>query len=458
MKVAMLTPMPPARTGVAHYASLLAPELAKCVDLEVISDESQHPAPGTQHLIYQLGNNPHHEWIYKEAMRVPGTIVLHDFVLHHLIVEMTLARGDVDGYVAALEASHGAAGAAWARGRAIGLHSEIGNFLLPASIDVANRSRSVIVHNRYAADRLRSFGVKTPIHVIGHPYVHQSLPDRTEKGVIGFFGFLTSAKRGDVVLQAFARARQKKPHLRLLVVGEPAPNIDVTAMQRDGVTFTGYVPDEEFASYYAVAERFVNLRYPSAGETSGTLIRAFDAGKPVAVSDYAQFAELPDDCVVKIPFGDDEVNALAEFFVADLPSPAREQRAWLEANCRVDVVAKAYVDAMTNVATGFSPSPDGLKPVATLDLFPSLRVSREDNDVVFTNQGTTTIRTHTYGQPGYRVIVKFDGDSRWIEFPRDLAPGESVRIPMRVTGRATFHHALQSIAIVDDAPFAELEL
>ena len=83
---------------------------------------------------------------------------------------MTLARGDVDGYVAALEANHGAAGAAWARGRAAGLHSEMGNFLFPASIEVARRSRAVIVHNHYAAERLRSFGVTTPIHVVAHPF------------------------------------------------------------------------------------------------------------------------------------------------------------------------------------------------------------------------------------------------------------------------------------------------
>src|SRR6202030_1971852 len=94
--------------------------------------------------IYHLGNNPHHEWIYRAAMETPGVIVLHDLVLHHLIVEMTLARGDADGYAAALRASHGAAGEAWARGRAAGLHSEMGNFLMPASIDVAQRSRGVI--------------------------------------------------------------------------------------------------------------------------------------------------------------------------------------------------------------------------------------------------------------------------------------------------------------------------
>jgi hypothetical protein len=100
MKVAIYTPMPPTQTGVAHYASMLVPALAKQVELEVIS--SPQATSHKPQAIYQLGNNPHHEWIYKEAMANPGVIVLHDIVLHHLIVEMTLARGDVEGYVGGL--------------------------------------------------------------------------------------------------------------------------------------------------------------------------------------------------------------------------------------------------------------------------------------------------------------------------------------------------------------------
>jgi glycosyltransferase involved in cell wall biosynthesis len=478
MNVVMFTPMPPTRTGVAHYSSILAPALREKVDLQVISSPDElrrQPATGNRQPIYHLGNNPHHEWIYDEAMRAPGVIVLHDYVLHHLIVEMTLARGDVEGYVAALEANHGAAGAAWARGRAVGLHSEIGNFLLPASVVVANRSRAVIVHNQYAADRLQSFGVKTPIHVIGHPYVHDAVRhDRdglrrrlgfgAPERVIGFFGFLTSAKRAEVILEAFARARQRDAGLRLLVVGEPAPNIDVAALQRDGVVFTGYVPDEDFASYYEVADRFVNLRYPSAGETSGTLIRALDSGKPVAVSEYAQFAELPDSCVVKIPFGEEEVSALAEFFVAAIASPAAAQREWLEANARVDRVAGAYVGVLSGAP---APSPVQRRPGAgaPLVLFPAVSASYDGSAFVFRNEGNAGIRTHAYGEPGYRVIVKLFADgvevrNRWIELPRDLAPGETARVSIDTAHatRATLHHALQGIPVVDRKPFAELML
>ena len=429
MKLAMYTPMPPTRTGVAHYASMLVPALRERVELEVVTDNSTSRSP--DNTIYQLGNNPHHEFAYRAAMQHPGVIVLHDIVLHHLIVEMTLARGDVDGYVAALAASHGETGAAWARGRAAGLHSEMGNFLLPASIDVANRSRAVIVHNRYAADRLRSFGVHTPIHVVPHPYQPALASSRRDEirakhgfaatdRIIGLFGFLTSAKRSDVVLEAFTKARADMPSLRLLVVGEAAPNIDTVAFGAEGITFTGFVPDEEFPAYFAAVDRLVNLRYPTAGETSGTLIRAFDAGKPVAVSDYAQFAELPDDCVVKIPFGDAEFISLADFFFRDISDPSSAQRRWLEENADIEKTVQGYLAAI-DVAQALLPARADKSVCATLPLFPKLEVvERTGTSLTVRNIGEVTLRAREYGQPGYHLIA----NGRWLDLPRDLAPGD----------------------------------
>ena len=357
-RIAVLTPLPPTRSGVAHYASMLLPALAARAEVRAFDSLDEYRRADFDAAIYQLGNNPHHEVMYVEAMRVPGVIVLHDLVLHHLIVEMTIARGDVDGYIAAMQANHGPAGAAWAVGRANGMHTEMANFLMPASIEVARRSKAVIVHNQYACDRLRSFGVETPIHVVPHPHVPEtrkfdraslraSLGFTPETRVIGFFGFLTSAKRAEVVLEAFRIARERDPRLALLIVGEPAPNIDVNTFQGNGIVMTGYVADDEFPMYYTVADRFVNLRYPSAGETSGTLIRALDAGKPVAVSDYAQFAELPDDCVVKIPLGDGEVERVVEFFAGELDDPSRAQRRWLEEHATLERTVDGYLAALS---------------------------------------------------------------------------------------------------------------
>ncbi len=457
MKVAFYSPVPPAKTGVAHYASMLIPELQKHVELEV---NPGHRPPATGNSIYQLGNNPQHEFVYRQAMANPGVIVLHDIVLHHLIVEMTLARGDAAGYVEALRANHGEMGAAWARGRIIGLHDEIANFLMPASIDVANRSRAVIVHNRWAAERLRSFGVTTPIHVVPHPYTPR-IPNpesRIPTHAIGFFGFLTSAKRAEVVLEAFRIARSREPRVTLLIAGEAAP--DVRVPEGEGITVTGYV--EDLDPYYDRVDRLVNLRYPSAGETSGTLIRAFEAGKPVAVSDYAQFAEFPDDCVVKIPFGEDEVPSLVDFFLRGLPSPADAQRRWLEENARMELMVQGYLDALNGAPASAGKS--SAEAGAPLSLFPKLSMRWEGTTVTLRNDGHTTLRAGEYGRPGYRAILKlFDGErqilDRWVALPRDLEPGEEAAIPFAGAGsRLTLTHALESVPMLDEAPAAEVEL
>lgn len=497
-RIAVLTPLPPAKSGVAHYSSLILPGLAKRVEVRAFDSLEGYRRSDFDEVLYQLGNNPHHEMMYAEAMREPGVIVLHDLVLHHLIVEMTLARGDAEVYVAALTASHGDAGAAWARGRVAGLHSEMGNFLLPASVEVANRSRAVIVHNEYARTRLLDFGVTTPIHVVAHPFVHEerrmdraSLGLNAEQRVIGFFGFLTSAKRAEVVLEAFRIAKAKDPRLVLLIVGEAAPNIEVESLRREGVMTTGYVADEDFAAYYSIADRLVNLRYPSAGETSGTLIRAFDAGKPVAVSDYAQFAEFPGDCVVKIPLGPGEVERLVAFFLDEIPSPAAAQRAWLEQNATVERAVDGYMDVLSwcrplaGRTAGGPGGPSVVQPTVPpgrpaagatagqrpTPLFPRLSIV----DVAFgetivirvRNDGDATIPTRTYGQPEYRLIAKlFEGETelqdRWLALPRDLRPGDVAEITFpRIARSATtlrLYHALQDIPIVDDAAWEVVDV
>src|SRR5476651_29206 len=197
MKIAFWTPLPPTKSGIAHYSSMLLPGLAGLHDVTAVvateedvaafqssdggraqfrviaADEGLATEVEFDLAIYQLGNNPHHEFVYRQALRNAGLVVLHEVVLHHLIVEMTLARGEVVAYVDTMRRNHGQAGAAWAEGRVAGLHGEIGNFLFPASLEVASSALAVIVHNDYARERLRSFGVGVRIEVVGHPFVER---------------------------------------------------------------------------------------------------------------------------------------------------------------------------------------------------------------------------------------------------------------------------------------------
>jgi glycosyltransferase involved in cell wall biosynthesis len=190
--------------------------------------------------------------------------------------------------------------------------------------------------------------------------------------LIGSFGFVTAAKRAGVLLAAFARLRRERPAARLLLVGEISPHYDFASVIRrlrgegagglagggdaddsggarggggargpggtrgsggaknsggarggggpgeealPGVTVTGRLELERFLLYMAAVDLAVNLRYPSAGETSGTLIRLLGLGKPAIVSKTGAFAELPPDCCAQVEVDEGEEELLYRFML-----------------------------------------------------------------------------------------------------------------------------------------------
>jgi glycosyltransferase involved in cell wall biosynthesis len=531
MKIAFWTPLPPTKSGIAHYSSMLLPELARRYEVTAVvatagdvvaferfsSDEgngenafrvvaaaeAEAAADGFDLAVYQLGNNPHHEFIYRQALRRAGLVVLHEVVLHHLIVEMTLARGDAGAYVDTMRRNHGAAGAAFAEGRAAGLHGEIGNFLFPASVELASSALAVIVHNDYASERLRSWGVATRIEVIGHPFAerpgdrggagHASrLATRRALGaeagdrLVGLFGFVTSAKRIAVVMEAFARAAHRDSRLRLAVVGEPAPNIDLDSIAKAYAVgpglwrSTGYVAEESFDRYLEAVDAVVNLRYPTAGETSGALIRTFAIGRPVAVSQYAQFAEYPPEVAAPIPIGAGEVDALTRFLLADGPQPtAQAQHRWLRRHNGLAGSVDRYAAVIDAVGDGARTDDPGSRAAihSALPLFPNFTVSSLETSVdrgaalvrfSITNGGPGTVPGRTYGEVSYRMIVKLlcegrEVGSRWLELPSDVLAGGTAQCDVSLPvsgGKLTLelHHALDEIENPLSRPWFRAEL
>ncbi len=509
MKVAFLSPVPPMKSGIAHYSAMILPGLARLHDVVVVVDQDEVALPGFELMrvaeferragefdvvLCQLGNNAYHAFAYEVAMRHAAIVVLHDAVLHHLVVEMTLARGDAGGLRERLSASHGAPGAAIAEARSRGIHAEIANFLYPASGEIAQRSKHVIVHNDWAAGQLRASGVTTPMTVVQHPYEAAPVPGSAdvvaararhgiepEHVVVGVFGFITEAKRPDAVFEAFAVASTSDPMLRLLWVGEPAHNVDLeSTASRHGVersrwASTGYVRDDEFDLYLAAVDRVVNLRYPSAGETSGALIRVLGAGRPVAVSDYAQFAEFPRNIVTRIPF-DDEVDSLSRFMLEkenDPVSRSLAQAGWLRANCAIDDTIAAY-DRVLRAA----PERTSTRSVPTMPipLFPSLRVELANSEreggalrlrLSVTNIGQEIVPSIVYGQPRYVLLVRAVLGDRSVEslvpLPQDLLPGETCVVAASLESGATatrveLLHALGGVDELETRPFVSLEI
>ena len=95
MKVAYYSPLPPSRSGIADYSALLLPALRERIVEVVVAEPGKRAAAAPTSPLYHVGNDPDaHGWIVDALRKRPGVVVLHEFVLHHLIAGITIGRGD----------------------------------------------------------------------------------------------------------------------------------------------------------------------------------------------------------------------------------------------------------------------------------------------------------------------------------------------------------------------------
>jgi glycosyltransferase involved in cell wall biosynthesis len=324
VKIAYFSPMPPESSGIADYSALLVPALRKHLDVTVVKRGTKRPPRGVDATVYHIGNNPDvHGWILDALRRTPGIVVLHDFVLHHLVAGVTIGRRDGHGYLDAMEREHGVVGRLLAHGvldKRIPPLWEARPEDFPLTGEVLSLATGVVAHSRYVEEHVRAAGYAGPVAVVPHPaWPDPQVPPAELVGepLIGAFGNVNQSKRVPQLLEAFARLRSTHPGAVLLLVGATSPGFDLERrLQRlgldgEGIAREGYVDERRLWALMAACDVHVSLRSPTMGETSGTAIRALVLGKPLVVSDVGWFAELPGDVALKVTVGDREAAELA---------------------------------------------------------------------------------------------------------------------------------------------------
>jgi len=324
MRAAYFSPMPPERSGIADYSALLLPALGERLDVTVVKRGRTRAPRGTDVSLYHVGNNPDaHAWIVDALRKESGVVVLHDFVLHHLVAGMTVGRRNGHGYLDAMEREYGVVGRLLAHGvldKRISPLWESRPADFPLASFVLEHASGVIVHSRTVAALVRGAGFTGPLWVVPHPAwpVPVIAPVRVAEGpVIGCFGVVNASKRIPELLTATAKVREEHSDLTLLLVGPTSPGFDLERrLQRlglaaGGLVREGWADESRLWALMKGVDIAVNLRHPTMGETSGSVIRAISLGKPLVVSDVGWFSELPDEVALKIPVGDDEVAVLA---------------------------------------------------------------------------------------------------------------------------------------------------
>ena len=422
-RVAFVSPMPPAPTGIATYAASVLEGLERSGyrrrrRMDVIwpvRPKHDLAVAGYRLGVYHIGNNVEfHGDIYRLASLRDGIVVLHDLGLDDLVRGL-VDRGDPLGYRAAREAFVGA-----------------GHLTLPEAGDneplawpwcahIARMARSVIVHSAFCKRYLEDTGCRTPVFVVPHPPVEReddlrraerhapAIRARLGLGegdvLVVAAGDLNPAKQLDALVAAASRLDER---VHLALVGRRIPTFDPDALVRGSglgprLTLATDVSDEAFLAWLTAADVVADLRFPHRGEVSGTLMRAMQVGRPTLVSATGTYVDLPEDAVVRIGPG----RADHEELTGVLSSLARRP----EARARIGDAARRHVEATASsehTAAGYEEAIEyALRLVADPRRLALTRWAQALNDLGISSEGLD----EDYGLSYVRALTEIEAQA-----------------------------------------------
>jgi len=383
-RLAYVSPLPPARTGIAGYTGALLPALSVFYRIELVAEQTEgHALPDDypvrdadwlrQHaadydlVLYQFGNSAFHAWMQPLLRDVPGVVVLHDFFLGGLCDALERAAGTGGLKAEVLLQAHGYSPLLLGREQPGAVNARY-----PCNLVVLQHARGVLVHSHESRRLARRWLgaqadrgwqqvplVRAAPAAITRQQARQALGLAQDTFLVCSFGLLATTKLNHRLLDAWlASDLAQVPAAQLLFVGAPADEVYVQHMlvrvscpaQRARISVSGWVDDDRYALYLAAADVAVQLRTCSRGESSAAVLDCMGHGLPTIVNAHGSMAELPTETIWQLPdhFEDGQLTAALEHlhaspsarnalgeraraFVADVHSPARCAQAYQHA-------------------------------------------------------------------------------------------------------------------------------
>jgi len=334
VRMAWFSPFPPVTTGVAACSAEVTAALeARGHRIDRYPEDRAHDFPWIQRqrpydrVVFQFGNSSHHDYEWPYALRYPGLVVLHDTRLHHARAALLLREKRRAEYRRELQRNEPGVDPDVAELAIAGFDSRL-YYEWPMVRGLVGASRLVAVHGDATRRELIEilsevrgprfevrgprFEVRGPRSDTRYDLAERIVSIRLGHGelvsaereaaardtlrarysiapdaiVFGVFGGLTPEKRLPQILDAFRTVRAHAPDARLLLAGAEAAHFPLDLYRAaEGVVVTGYLEDAELTDHIAAVDVSLNLRWPTARETSGPWLRALAAGKATVITD-----------------------------------------------------------------------------------------------------------------------------------------------------------------------------
>lgn len=327
------SPFPPMKSGISEYSEALIYGLKKYFEITLLIDDyklynkslykdfnvvtykkNKTDLSNYDARIYNIGNNDaYHSYIYECALKYPGMVILHDFILYYLFVGIYQDHEDFYSKIYQYSGSRGLSMIKAARRKGcldLRTYKSIASEM-PLNTELIESGNIFMTHSEYTRKHIiQVTGEKIiskkinhlefpPDNIINKDNLFSKYKIPTDAFIIISAGFIAETKLNHLICEAvkdLSKISEKK--ICYIMVGEGS----YADHYLDGKTIfkTGYVSVEEMNGFIFYSDICANLRNPSMGETSGALIRMMGMGKPCIVSDDAWFSEIPDQAVIKL--------------------------------------------------------------------------------------------------------------------------------------------------------------
>lgn len=358
-RLAYVSPLPPAQSGIAYYSAELLPELARHYAIDVIVEQQQpvmdpriqatvtlrsadwfeQYASEYDRILYHFGNSHFHQHMFGLLERHPGVVVLHDFFLSNIYAHMDWQGINPGIWARTLQRAHG-----WKALQQRYAAEDVCVWEYPCNLDVLQRALGIICHSpnsRRLAAQWYGAGwgddwaliphLRAPVVESQRDVARDTLGLGVDDLLVCSFGILGPSKLNHRLLEAFRASslvRNKRCHL-VFVGALPQSEYGEQIRQRlqlpelrGRVRVTGWVDEETYHRYLAACDVAVQLRTLSRGETSGTVLDCMNHGIATIVNANGSMADLPADAVHLLPddFETADLRQALERLCSDAPA------------------------------------------------------------------------------------------------------------------------------------------